>query len=407
MFLHHNQRNMKEIDRIVTLLKQYMGGEISPDSNPELQRLFEQYPVLIEIMQEVNDEDSLRKSLSSYILYTEKELLQLEDNIIEQINPKNDAIAPSIQTASSTKRLWKPFLRIAAACIFIFIAGYWLWDTPTEDTYENEALAFSPGSNRATLTFSDGNTIALEEHTSGIKINNDIAYQDGTPILSQQLDKIKDKTMLLTTPRGGQYFVELSDGTKVWLNAESSLQYPAQFSGATRDVKLIGEAYFEVKSNAKNPFIVTTNTEKVEVLGTHFNINSYQDIDFSAVTLREGKVKVAPLNNYAATRTLIPNKQAIIRGNEIEEMSVNAEEYIAWKNGEFMFNNESLASVLQKLSRWYDFDYFITPSLADRKIWGSISKYESFDKVLRIIKITDKKIKLNIKGKKVIIMEEN
>ncbi len=212
--------------------------------------------------------------------------------------------------------------------------------------------------------------------------------------------------MLLTTPRGGQYFVELSDGSKVWLNAESSLQYPAQFSGNTREVKLIGEAYFEVKSNAEKPFIVTTNAERVEVLGTHFNINSYPDVGLSRVTLSEGKVRVAPLSNRTDTHILTPNSQAVIRGSNIEKISVNADEYIAWKNGEFMFNNEPLSSVLQKLSRWYDFDYSIAPALQDLKIWGSISKYENFDKVLRIIKITDKKIKLNIKGKKVIIMED-
>ncbi len=400
---------MEKIDHIVTLLKQYMGGEITTTSSPELQQLIEQYPVLLEIIKEVKDEEALRKSLSGYILYTENELLQLENNIIEHINSKNHPTVPSIRAPSPTKSLWAPLLGIAAACIFIFIAGYWLWERtlPTYDENKKQALLFTPGSNRATLTFSDGNTIELAENTLGIKINDAIAYQDGTLILPEQHDKITGSVMQLSTPRGGQYFVELPDGTKVWLNAESSLQYPARFSGNTREVKLLGEAYFEVKSNAKKPFIVTTNTEKVEVLGTHFNINSYEDVDFSTVTLREGKVKVAPLNNPSNTHILTPNKQAIIRGSDMEEVSVNAEEYIAWKNGEFMFNNEPLASVLQKLSRWYDFDYSIAPALKDLKIWGSISKYDNFDKVLRIIKITDKKIKLNIKGKKVIIMEDN
>ena len=392
---------MNNINHIITLLKQHIGEDIDSIDNPELQRLIQQYPVISEVMKEVNDEESLRRSLSSYMLYSQNELDRIENKIIVNIRTEEQPIS-----LSTSRKVWKISLSAAAACILIFFAGYWFWGKSLPSSDKEYIETFHPGSNRATLTLSDGKTIALAEGKSGLKVNENIAYADGTMVLPIGHDHIHNTVMQLTTPRGGQYIIELSDGTKVWLNAESNLQYPAQFSGNIREVKLIGEAYFEVAPNKQKPFIVSTEKEKVEVLGTHFNVSSYKDGDYSAVTLSEGKVKVAPLANPTNASTLTPNRQAIIRGSEIEELSVNAEEYIAWKNGEFMFNNESLANVLKQLSRWYDFDYSIAPELKDLKIWGSISKYENFDKVLKIIKITDKKIKLNIEGRKVLIMEE-
>src|SRR5690606_11027807 len=220
---------------------------------------------------------------------------------------------------------------------------------------------------------------------------------DGSTVLDEDIDA---QTMLtLSTPRGGQYQITLPDGTKVWLNAESKLHYPYRFTEDARHVELEGEAYFEVAHREDIPFTVTTSKEKVEVLGTHFNINSYQTDIYSTLALLEGKVRVSLEDN--ATTVLRPGQQSLVTNGKMEVQTIHVEESIAWKDGEFMFNNETLANAMKKLARWYDLEIEISPEFQNVEIWGSVSRYDNFNKVLKLIKMTDDRIRFQVEGRRV------
>jgi ferric-dicitrate binding protein FerR (iron transport regulator) len=167
-------------------------------------------------------------------------------------------------------------------------------------------------------------------------------------------------------------------------------------------VELEGEAYFEVASNKAQPFIVITPMEQVEVVGTHFNVHAYTEETLSKVALLEGKVKVSVSDSQ--TMVLQPGQQTVVQGNEIRVLHINPEESIAWKNGEFMFNNENLGTALKQIARWYDIHIQVDPTLENLTFWGSVSKFDNFDKVLKIIKMADDDIKINIEGRRVKVM---
>jgi len=264
-----------------------------------------------------------------------------------------------------------------------------------------QAQQMNPGSNRAILSSADGTEISLNEDRLGIVMGDEITYDDGSVLMDEM--KSASLMMTLSTPKGGQYQIVLADGTKVWLNADSKLIYPKRFTEDQRVVELVGEAYFEVATNKQKPFIVHTENESVEVLGTHFNVKSYSDERESKVSLLEGKVKVSIPNTVQ--KILSPGQQSVVIGKSMRIQDVDLDETIAWKNGEFMFNNESLVSALRQVSRWYDIDIQVDPSLSRVMLWGTVSRLDNFDKVLKIIKMTDDNIKINLDGRKVRIMK--
>jgi len=213
----------------------------------------------------------------------------------------------------------------------------------------------------------------------------------------------KSNRLTLSTPRGGQYQVELSDGTKVWLNAASKLHYPREFLDNHRTVELEGEAYFEVSSGKHRPFIVKTKNEAVEPLGKHFNVTAYINEWLPYVTLLEGKVSVSLENERS--KILLPGQQSAVKGAVMQVNEINVAESVAWKNGEFMFNKESLGSVMLKLSRWYDIEVEMTDGVKDLRVWGSVSRYDTFDEILQVIKAIDDSIHFEIDGRRVKIMK--
>lgn len=264
----------------------------------------------------------------------------------------------------------------------------------------------APGGNKAVLTLADGSTMVLDSSKNGalavqgntqiIKGNGSLAYNE-----KQQVG-IAQNTLYNTvsTPKGGQYQLTLADGSKVWLNAASSIRFPTSFNGKERIVEITGEAYFEVAHNAAKPFIVSVNDMQVEVLGTHFNINSYADEGSMKTTLLEGKVRVTQNGNIAVLK---PGQQAEVNGKSSLSIhdGIDVDEVLAWKNGLFHFNNASLQQVMRQIVRWYNVDVVYQGNIPDRKFGGEISRNSNLSQVLKILE--ESKVHFTIEDKKLIV----
>ncbi|WP_104383920.1 FecR family protein [Sphingobacterium sp. HMA12] len=397
---------MYTIDHIIQLLQAYLKGEILPDEHAELSMLFEKYPELQDLVKKLEDPANLRKELQAYEEFAEADRVQ-EQRILSNIMDKIEDQADQQPRRRRRRYGWYT----AAACL-IGIVGLGIWQLNKQDAISTQdpsapvdaiklAENLLPGRNRATLQLADGTDIGLDQGKAGIVMGDEITYTDGSVALTAAKDE--KRMMILSTPRGGQYQIALADGTKVWLNADTRLRYPNKFTDEQRVVELDGEAYFEVAKAAGKPFIVVTAKEKVEVLGTHFNVYSFPKEKESKVSLLEGKVKVSV--PAGKTRLLQPGEQASVQGEELSVQQVPVDESIAWKNDEFMFNNEPLGTALAQVARWYDIEIDIDPNLAKMKLWGSVSRLDNFDKVLKIIKMTDDKIKIQIEGRRVRLMK--
>lgn len=280
---------------------------------------------------------------------------------------EHDAVSPA-----QIKRLarWKTIRWVAAASVLIILSvTTLLWNHKKNDIIANvEPVSDSltsdilPGGEKAILTLSDGSQISLDDANKGSigkQGESDIEKRGDGQLVYHSGGKLGREVLFntLSTPRGGQYELVLPDGTKVWLNAESSITYPVAFNGKSRKVNITGEAYLEVAPDKSKPFSVDVNgAMSIEVLGTHFNVNSYADEGQINTTLLEGKIKLALNEGQGAV--LAPRQQAQVNkssGNPIKIVNnANLEEVMAWKNGYFHFTNTSLESMMRQVERWYD-----------------------------------------------------
>ena len=307
-------------------------------------------------------------------------------------------------------RIWK----YAAVAILFLSIGYFYqsdyFDNPSNITNSDVDIITSviePGSDKATLTLEDGSVVALEKDKvyQSEKVNS-----DGKQLVYNVSNKPKSELVYnyLTIPRGGQFYVKLSDGTEVWLNSESQLKYPVAFiEGTTREVELVyGEAYFDVSHSANHngdKFKVLNQNQEVEVFGTEFNIRAYKDEDIIYTTLVQGKVTI---NNFTSKRELVPNQQSKIdlNNNKMIVNTVNVYDEISWKKGLFSFRSMPLKEIMVVLSRWYDVKVvFDNAELEDVKFNGVISKNEKIEEILTIIKNTNFINAYEITDKKIII----
>lgn len=244
-----------------------------------------------------------------------------------------------------------------------------------------------PGGNRALLRMEDGEVIALSTSKTGIQMDKGLRYTDGDGLgasLALQPDQVQQLQLII--PRGGIYQVILSDGSKVWLNANSTLTYPSQFLAAARTVSLEGEAYFEISKNRK-PFIVKTAQQEVNVLGTKFNVSSYSNRNEERITLVEGSIQVkSPFGAYL----LHPNQELITDAHKSFQQDADAEDAIAWKGGIFLFDNMKLADVLLRLADWYNVDFeFKDERLKSELIFALVKRSDQISVVLQKIADTD------------------
>lgn len=245
----------------------------------------------------------------------------------------------------------------------------------------------APGGNKARLVLGNGSSVVLDQAADGA-IEANIRKQNESLIYhGQETQPAQMSYNTLITPRGGQYRVQLSDGTKVWLNAASSLEYPVAFNGSEREVKLSGEAYFEVATDAFKPFYVTMNGMKVQVLGTHFNIKAYADEKEFTTTLTSGAVRVISSGKQV---TLKPGQQSTFTpsSNALSMSEGDPEGAIAWKNGIINFRNDELSAVMRELSRWYDVDVLYDNSMTGNiHVTGAMHKQSNLSQALKILEL--------------------
>ncbi|WP_207534518.1 FecR family protein [Desertivirga arenae] len=307
--------------------------------------------------------------------------------------------------------LW-PRLAAAAAIVVALTAGLLFKQGlfGGKDKAANTAVLqeIGPGGNKAVLILADGSRISLNDVKNGeiadqgsIKIRK---TADGQLIYIVEDQKQGSSAQLayntIETPRGGQYQLQLPDGSKVWLNAASSLRFPVNFSSSNeRRVALNGEAYFEVAKDKLHPFKVNTDQQEVEVLGTHFNINSFRDEGGIKTTLLEGSVKVLSGSKSA---TLVPGQQAEVAGN-ITVKNVNTEDAMAWRNGYFRFDDESLENIMKKISRWYDVDVvYIDEGVKDEQFAAVAKRTSNASALLKMMEQTGN-VRFEIKGSQILV----
>lgn len=339
----------------------------------------------------------------------ENEELELKADMLHYINSRITRDDAPVKTRS-----W-PWFRIAASAAAIFVAvglGVYFYNAQN-DKHNNFTVQqkhdIAPGTNKAFLTLADGRKISLTDANNG-----ELAKEAGIHITktkdgqllyrasADQENSVQNaKYNTVETPNGGQYQIVLPDGTKVWLNAASSLRFPASFKSLNnRKVELSGEAYFEVTKNKAQPFIVKTDRQEVEVLGTHFNINSYRNENIVKTTLLEGSIKIAAVTPKGMrTEILKPGQQAAVDGKQLKVNEVDTEDAIDWKNGYFQLNNENLENIMLKISRWYNIEViYQDPEVKKETFQGTVSRDEKVSKVLSMLQRTGV-VRFSIEGR--------
>lgn len=308
------------------------------------------------------------------------------------------------------KRMRWVRLTAAAVILVALAAGTYFYfalahsHRPIAVTESKQSDMAPPSGNHAVLTLADGTKIKID--SSG---NGTLAVQGNVRIIKQSTGGIsytgnangKISYNTLSVPRGSKPLtLMLSDGSHVWLNVGSSLTYPTFFTGPERKVRITGEAYFEVKHNPNSPFMVQHDDLTISVIGTHFNVNTYEDETDERITLLEGSVRI---DTKSLTRLLKPGQQAQI-SNEIKILNdVNIDEVMAWKNGKFKFGeNTDIGTIMRQIARWYNVDVEYKGNVHQR-FWGTISKNVNVSQVLKILEATGG-VKFNVEGNKIIVI---
>ena len=318
-------------------------------------------------------------------------------NLIEGKLNEAEGSSESNKKLLKQKNSWSFVRKIAAMAAMLCALGlfyYFFKDkkTPEFSAHVTHAAKIVPGGNKAMLTLGNGKVIVLDSAHNGMlatqggvhvyKSKNGRLVYDVSKYNTQPTDELTYNT--ISTPRGGQYQVVLPDGSKVWLNAQSSLKFPARFTDKQRNVTLQGEAYFEVAKDKMHPFKVSVNNTEVEVLGTHFNIMGYNDEDATTTTLLEGSVKIIKGNTQ---QLIVPGQQAMVK-QDITVKNVNVNEAVEWKNGNFNFAHEKLQSIMRKIARWYDVDVDYEGKTTPATFVGTVPRSQNITEVLKYLELT-------------------
>ena len=305
-----------------------------------------------------------------------------EDQLLTLPNAKAEAIfSRTVKTGKQRIGYWK---WIAGAAAMVLIAGSVIFMNAGDD--RKSVMA---GKAMATLTLKNGRTVVLDENKKGLVIDaSKLTYDDGTSISADLETAVGDnkRTMLsVQTPRGGTYEVILRDGTHVWLNADSKLEFPDEFAASERQVKLSGEGYFEVAHDKNAPFKVISRTQEIAVLGTHFNLDAYEDEKIVRTTLLEGSVKVS---NKSGEKFLRPGYQAANDGNQLTVAKTDVKTAVAWKNKQFLFERENIKAIMKKVERWYDVEVVYTGKISEETFSGGVSRFDNLSEILHSLEST-------------------
>jgi ferric-dicitrate binding protein FerR (iron transport regulator) len=391
-------------ERFTRLLDQYVTGAIQAPEQQEFFALLEEpaYRSLLEKKLELEWQEGQ---------YEENENEQIgrlvEQYVMNKISNEQQAI--TMPRARIVNRQW--YVAVAAAIILLALAGAWFfWQQagkkqPPAQDYASVTDAM-PGGNKAVLILGNGQKILLDSARNGVVVQQGTVavnkLDNGKLSYSKGSNEKETVFNTISTPRGGQYQVQLPDGSWVWLNAASSLRFPTAFNGSTRTVEITGEAYFEVTHNAAQPFKVIANGTTTEVLGTHFNVHAYNDEALLKTTLVEGKVKITKGN---AQDILKPGQQAqVSNDNRLTVVdNVDMDEVLAWKNGLFRFSNADIETVMKQVERWYDVDVVYEGERPTGHYRGKVPRDVKASEMLKIIEASG--VHYRIENKKIIIMK--
>jgi transmembrane sensor len=384
---------------MLQLFKKYLNDQCTP---AEVEALLAHFNVQEDelllrdiIMQNLEMEDTLPDSKAAWSNAVDETYVRIK----KQIAAEKKKMIPLF------KRKW---FQVAAAAILLFgVFTFYKLGLSKNDIKQQVAKTNSediaPGSNKAVLTLADGSQIVLDSAANGNLTkqgNTTIIKLDGKLAYSASGNNGEVLYNTISTPKGGMYQIVLSDGSKVWLNASSSLRFPTAFTGKQRNVELSGEAYFEIEKNALMPFNVAVSEMNVQVLGTHFNVMAYNEESEIKTTLLEGAVKVT---KGSAVALLKPGKQASLdNSGAIKITDAEIEKDLAWKNGMFFFENTGIKTIMQQLNRWYDADISYQGNVTNRRFTGQISRYINLSGVLKMLELTGD-IPFKIEGKKILV----
>ncbi|MCO5237166.1 MAG: FecR family protein [Chitinophagaceae bacterium] len=407
-----------DTNRLAYLLRRAIAREGSMDELDELRGLLRQY----DDGATAGEIESLLAAYQTATLakYTPDRKESMITGILE-----SDTTGEQTYTKARILSVWKRWAAAAAVFFLVIAGGYLIWGEKGEtatapDSFRLAENDISPGTSGAILTLDNGqkivldhlgqDTIAIQGNTSVISRNGEIVY-DGKNGSGNDL-----KYNTLSTPRGRQFQLVLADGTKVWLNAMSSIRYPAFFTSDERRVEISGEVYFEVahltrkmnNGEKRVPFIVQVNAlsgdgGEIEVLGTHFNINAYNDESVVKTTLIEGRIKVKKGKDEAV---LQPGCQSqVVKDGRIKvTKDVNTDMEIAWKNGFFTFDSSGVTTVMNQIARWYDIDVeYQDGEIPDERFGGDIQRNARLSSVLKVLEKSG--VKFRVEGRKVIVMK--
>lgn len=348
----------------------------------------------------------------------------LDDNWMEEMGDKKEIYARSFNRLRAemevepAKRFSIGFwLKVAGAILLVAGLGALFFNNIQTEASKNHVATskvnkITPGGSEAYLTRSDGSKVALKDIQIGIvtdtgaaivnKAKNGLLVYNLNKSTQSKGNRAKLAYNTISTPAGGQYAVVLADGSKVWLNALSSIKFPEVFNGNERKVELQGEAYFEIAKNRAMPFKVISRSQVVEVLGTHFNINAYHDEKSVVTTLLEGSVKLSLTNNHEV-KMLKPGQEARVV-DHIQISDVNTEQSIAWQNDKFNFSGDDIGVIMRKISRWYNVEVEYQNNITTETFVGTVSKYEDIKRVLASLELTGL-VHFKIQERKVIVMK--
>ena len=303
---------------------------------------------------------------------------------------------------------WITWSKYAAVILLFVSMGIFWFVNEKKQEVENVTVAkIEHGSMKAQLVLANGRKVDLvpetnlqleeEGGTRILTLDNMVKYS-GMDSLVGQSAEVKYNTLIV--PRGGEFSLELADGTRVWLNTESKLRYPVAFTGDERRVEMDGEVYFEVAKNREKPFVVTVNGVDIRVLGTSFNVSAYQED--VVTTLVTGKVQLKKGDEQVV---LLPNQQAIWSDDKFKVKQVDARNYVLWKEGIFYFEDVDLETILDDMARWYNVTiFYVNPTLKKMKFSVEIKRYEDINEILRRIEQT-KRVKFEIKDRTINVYE--
>lgn len=379
-----------------------------PPSRNRLQKLARKYLKgnLTASEQQEFDEWFLSDDTNETILETDLTPLEHKQLMLARIHSQ----AGIIQKEAKRRRLW-PSMAAAASIILILSSGAFLLfrDKPATKQTVQMVHDVAPGGNKAILTLANGEKVQLNGTQNGF-----VANQGGVTIAKQadgELSYTGDPAATASvelfntvqTPRGGKYKLVLADGTIAILDAASSIRYPVAFKGNERSVQVTGQVYFEVVHDERKPFKVSVKGQVVEDLGTIFNINAYDDEPVIKTTLVEGSIGLRTSSRYVILK---PGQQAVnSAGSPVTKVvDVDVEEALAWKNDNFLFNNEPLESVMRKISRWYDVDIQYQKGFNLKESYlGSLTRYSNVSQVLKVLEITGE-VRFEIAGKTIRVL---